>query len=176
MQKCLICLNRAMSWANFRTPRQAVPKNLGEAVRKRRREAKWTQARLAAETGVSLKTVQRIERTGRASVETVDRIAQAFGLEIVSLVEGWRPTRKSFGARVRAKRIARGITIRELADHFGVNECKWSRMERDLGPVDCNDFWRGLIDPDLARYLGFMTPEPLMVYLAGDDLKRQIDV
>jgi len=37
-----------------------------------------------------------------------------------------------FGAYVRARREALGITMTELADHLGVSYPYWSRVERDL--------------------------------------------
>jgi transcriptional regulator with XRE-family HTH domain len=47
----------------------------------------WTQEELAAAAGVSARTVQRVEATGQASVETLHALAAAFNVPAESLIE-----------------------------------------------------------------------------------------
>lgn len=49
-------------------------------VKELREAAKLTQEALAYKAGVSLGTVQRAERVGRASTETLSKIATALGV------------------------------------------------------------------------------------------------
>lgn len=51
-----------------------------ELVRELRSKANWSQEDLAAASGVSLRTVQRVESDGKAGLETRKALAAAFGV------------------------------------------------------------------------------------------------
>lgn len=51
-----------------------------------RKEKLWTQEDLAAASGVSVRTIQRMERDGRGSVESWKAIAAAFDVKAESLL------------------------------------------------------------------------------------------
>jgi len=51
-------------------------------LRKLRDERSWTQEHLAGVSGVSLRTIQRIEREGSASADTRLALAAAFGVDV----------------------------------------------------------------------------------------------
>ena len=51
-----------------------------EFVRKLRTKANWSQEELAAASGLSLRTIQRVENDGTAALETRKALAAAFGL------------------------------------------------------------------------------------------------
>ncbi|RXF05601.1 helix-turn-helix transcriptional regulator [Pseudoalteromonas sp. PS5] len=56
---------------------------LDNAKIKQLRESKaWSQAHLAAVSGISLRTIQRIEKTGSASPESVKSLCATFGIQI----------------------------------------------------------------------------------------------
>jgi transcriptional regulator with XRE-family HTH domain len=55
-------------------------------LRQLREERSWTQEHLADAAGVSLRTVQRIEREGNASADSRLALAAAFGVDVSMLV------------------------------------------------------------------------------------------
>jgi len=54
-------------------------------IRKLRLERGWSQETLAEISGLSVRTIQRIERGGAASLETMNALAAAFDLDVASL-------------------------------------------------------------------------------------------
>jgi len=54
-------------------------------VKSERQKRAWSQAHLAEVTGLGLRTIQRIEKTGSASYESVRALASVFSLEIEEL-------------------------------------------------------------------------------------------
>lgn len=54
-------------------------------LRQLREERSWTQEHLAAVSGVSLRTIQRIEREGNASADSRLSLAAAFGVDVAIL-------------------------------------------------------------------------------------------
>lgn len=59
-----------------------------ERVKNQRLEKGWTQEQLAELAGISVRTVQRLEKTGVASMETTNALAAVFEVERVSLLAG----------------------------------------------------------------------------------------
>ena len=62
-------------------------KNLGVAkfVKKERNERAWPQQQLADVAGVDLRTIQRLEKNGIASLETLKGVASAFDIDVKEL-------------------------------------------------------------------------------------------
>lgn len=58
-----------------------------EILRRERELRAWTQSHLAEVADLSMRTVQRIERTGDASMESASALAAALDLELVVLME-----------------------------------------------------------------------------------------
>ncbi len=56
------------------------------AVKQQRTQRAWTQQHLADACGVSLRTIQRVERYGTASNETLMSLAAVFEIEHKSLI------------------------------------------------------------------------------------------
>lgn len=54
-------------------------------IKKLRDERAWSQEHLASVAGVSLRTIQRVESEGRASVETRMALAAAFNIDVAQL-------------------------------------------------------------------------------------------
>jgi transcriptional regulator with XRE-family HTH domain len=54
-------------------------------VKKSRQERAWPQQQLAEIAGVNLRTIQRLEKDGAASFETLRGIASAFGIDVKEL-------------------------------------------------------------------------------------------
>lgn len=57
-----------------------------ELVKKLRTEHSWTQQHLAEACGISLRTIQRVERYGNASNETVMALASVFEIEQAEII------------------------------------------------------------------------------------------
>lgn len=70
-----------------------VAKSIGRAkfVRNEREKWAWSQSQLAEVAGVSLRTVQRLEKTGVASFETLMAVAQAFKMDVKELEAPSKP-------------------------------------------------------------------------------------
>lgn len=66
---------------------EIMAKNIGRAklVKKAREERAWTQTRLAEIAGVTLRTIQRLEKDGAASFETLMGVASAFEIDVKEL-------------------------------------------------------------------------------------------
>jgi len=54
-------------------------------IKKLRAEKSWSQEKLSEASGLNLRTVQRIENSGKASQESVRLIANAFGIDTFKL-------------------------------------------------------------------------------------------
>jgi transcriptional regulator with XRE-family HTH domain len=70
----------------------------GGRIKQERQQRAWTQEHLAGATGVSLRTIQRIETTGTASYESLNALAAVFSLSVAEL----RVTEAPVSAQVRA--------------------------------------------------------------------------
>jgi transcriptional regulator with XRE-family HTH domain len=57
----------------------------GARVKLERQQRAWTQEHLAGATGVSLRTIQRIETTGIASYDSLNALAAVFSLSVSDL-------------------------------------------------------------------------------------------
>ena len=57
-----------------------ICKQIGQRLRTQRLALLWTQAELAARTGVSTGTVRTLETTGLSSTDTLVRVALSLGL------------------------------------------------------------------------------------------------
>lgn len=55
------------------------------SIRQRRRNSAWSQDQLAEISGLSPRTIQRVERDGRASLETLKALAAAFKIDAAEL-------------------------------------------------------------------------------------------
>ena len=56
-------------------------------VKQRRNDKGWTQQQLADLCALNIRTVQRLEKTGVASMETVCALARVFEIEVRALLE-----------------------------------------------------------------------------------------
>lgn len=56
-------------------------------IRKLRIERGWSQETLAEISGLSVRTIQRLERGGNASLETLGALAAAFEVDVATLAE-----------------------------------------------------------------------------------------
>ncbi len=74
-----------------------MAKNLERAklVKKQREERAWPQRQLAEVADVNLRTIQRLERDGSASFETLMAVAQAFGMDVKQLTQASRSSEKA---------------------------------------------------------------------------------
>lgn len=63
-----------------------LDRKLGKAVKVRRAMREWSQEDLAAATGIGKRTLVRLEAGDTMKITQVDRIAQAFGLDLVGFL------------------------------------------------------------------------------------------
>lgn len=70
-------------------------------VKKLRSEKSWSQEQLAEACGLSLRTIQRLESTGNASIESVHAVAKALGIDAQQLLLQETPTQFSPLAAVK---------------------------------------------------------------------------
>ncbi|WP_413289781.1 helix-turn-helix domain-containing protein [Bdellovibrio sp. HCB337] len=91
--------------------------NRAKIVKREREERAWPQRQLADVAGVNLRTIQRLEKDGTASFETLMGVAQAFGMEVKQL----NPTSKSQEKTASQKKVyllPRLTTGRDLTNIF----------------------------------------------------------
>ena len=71
-------------------------------IKRERERRAWSQEHLAEVTGLGLRTIQRIEKTGAASYESARSLAAIFGVDVAKLrVEDARPAARRLGVRAR---------------------------------------------------------------------------
>lgn len=70
-----------------------------ENLRRERERRAWSQGHLAEVAGLSMRTVQRIERTGSASLESAKAIAAALDTQVESLLAVALPPKRNAIAR-----------------------------------------------------------------------------
>ncbi|WP_099036687.1 helix-turn-helix transcriptional regulator [Lacimicrobium alkaliphilum] len=73
-----------------------------ESVKSQRNKRAWSQTQLADVSGLSLRTIQRIEKTGSASLESVKSIASVFEIEASDLQKTAIPPVKKMRAKLSA--------------------------------------------------------------------------
>jgi transcriptional regulator with XRE-family HTH domain len=125
---------------------------LAATVAYQRMEKGWTQEHLAEVAGISARTVQRVERDGSASADTLQALASALDVDVKMLLEGVNTN----GERLML--LARVTTGKGLMDLMGSHACRFdhdeprSDDEREaLGEFldavkDWNDIWKD-VDP-----------------------------
>jgi len=84
------------------------------AVRRSRIERGWSQEQLAIAAGLSLRTVQRVESEGIASLSTASGLAATFAVPLVQLQEEPPQAQPPFGATVPGN-LFLGLAILMLA-------------------------------------------------------------
>jgi transcriptional regulator with XRE-family HTH domain len=171
------------------TPRAAAPKAAGRLVRSSRREQGLSQRGLANLAGLSRRTVQRIEQGEIPSADTIMRLESALDLPEGSLAPDWDlppgPIECDYGARVRARRRALGLSLEELAVAVGVSPATLSRFERGITVphrwfaewIDAAGRARvAIVAKPLAAALGFAHVGQLHEFcMAGDVTEWRID-
>jgi transcriptional regulator with XRE-family HTH domain len=104
-----------------------MAKNIGRAklVRKEREARAWTQTQLAVVAGVNLRTIQRLERDGSASFETLMAVANAFKMDVQQLTAASKSQIESHPQKKlhHLRRLTSGKDLAEIiggADQFQV--------------------------------------------------------
>jgi transcriptional regulator with XRE-family HTH domain len=71
-------------------------------IKRERERRAWSQEHLAEVTGLGLRTIQRIEKTGAASYESARSLAAVFGIDVAKLrIEDARPAARRLDVRLR---------------------------------------------------------------------------
>lgn len=96
--------------------------SLGQHVRKKRREKRWTQSRLAEAVGLSVSFMGHIERGSRkASLETLISICNALDVSPNFLLEDSLELSRASDHLTPQKRVV----LRELVQHLSDNVDEW---------------------------------------------------
>lgn len=174
-----------MPSANLMTPRSKAPRNLGCQLREWRLEQGMTQSELAARAGLSLKTVQRLERGARPSADSAKRLECALDLPDDLLAPDWdlppSPVESDYGARVRARRRALGLSQEGVALAAGVSAATLSRFERGITItrswfIDWRDEYgsrrNAIVATPLAHALGFKDSKELHEFCVVGDVSE----
>lgn len=103
----------------------AKDKERAKLVKKEREDRAWPQRQLAEVAGVNLRTIQRLEKDGSASFETLMGVAQAFGIDVKQLNPTSRTQEKAQpqGKAHLLPRLTSGRDLTKLfegADNFQV--------------------------------------------------------
>lgn len=119
-----------------------MEKNISRAkfVKKARLERAWTQSQLAEVAGVDLRTIQRLEKDGTASHETLMAVANAFEIDVKELTQittheesDNQPTKMHL-----LNRITSGKNLADIiagADQFQVEHDDFSVDPRMIGSM-----------------------------------------
>ena len=114
-------------------------------VRTLREERAWSQEHLAAAAGLGLRTVQRVEADGNASLDTRMALASAFGVEVGALgvpprteivppvVEPVPEVRKPAWGAARLLAIAALLFLVDLGTHGRVTWSRWTFLGLGAG-------------------------------------------
>ncbi len=85
-------------------------KNLANKIKQLRKERAWSQAQLAEIASLSIRTIQRAEKLGSCSYETLLAIASAFDIDVRELTALWTKIGKTpaneivlFGIKIQTK-------------------------------------------------------------------------
>ena len=144
---------------------------VGGAVTKMRKAAGLSQAELAEAAGVHVNTVANIERgSGDPSVVKLSRMlvrlrcpgvvfdSSGFAflaplLGIDSVAPDAEPSRIALeiGSRIHDKRLARGLTIKELADKAEIHSNTLWNIENGLVEASCSVAYRVLLSLGSTR-------------------------
>lgn len=164
-----------------RFPASDVPIDFGDRLREARLKRGWTQARLAARSGVGRETVARLERGRRVpSSDTVFRLEAALDMYPDRFVRRWREWQpigeKEPGARSRERRRELGLSLDQVAAATGVSAATLSRFEREerrtptllrIERSELGGEWSHLVSERLAAALGFASLEDHAKYCDG---------
>lgn len=121
-------------------------------VKKERNDRAWTQTQLAEIAGVTLRTIQRVEKDGAASFETMMGIASAFDIDVKELTqpESLRQRKKSHKSVYLLPRIMNGNNLSSVitgADQFQVEHDEAS----DLRSINAMKGIIELLKGDIVR-------------------------
>jgi len=111
-----------------------------------RKEKFWTQEDLSIASGVSVRTIQRIEREGGGSVETWKALAASFELDISEF--GTLAPNPRYSAAER-KQAMFGVTIGCAGGLLGCGFAWWSLLQVPAGALN--------VYPVLTVYVSFAT-------------------
>lgn len=99
---------------------EIMAKNIGRAkfVKRARLERAWSQAQLADVSGVNSRTIQRVERDGSASFETLMAIASALEIDVkeLNLTSNQLSTKETTPPQKKVHFLSRILTGKNLSD------------------------------------------------------------
>jgi transcriptional regulator with XRE-family HTH domain len=135
-----------------------------EKIKRLRIERVWTQEDLADVAGIAYRTVQRIETTGKASMESIRALANAFGIDSSELLrpaaEGSTPITAANPSRLLV-RINSGADLFAIVGgaHFGSVENEDLKCETEVELVggflqemnDWGEMWNELEPHERTR-------------------------
>ena len=123
-------------------------------IRLEREKRAWTQEHLAKAAGLSLRTIQRVEKTGAASFESVRALAAVFELSVADLRDP-APVEEPHDAP--ARRLVPGLSARLLLAIASGAACGIA-FDSPLGPLDLELLYLGFALGGLLFAAGVLWP------------------
>lgn len=151
---------------------------LGDTVRAYRRTAGWSQEELAEASGLSVGTVRNIEQRGQARLETLSKVAQAFGVTTNTLFAPGAPdpigedsqNRRLLAHLRRALMPPVGITSEVLADPGQAEELPEIRRRIE----DALELYNADRYDSVAKVLpGLLRAADAAMVVAGEEDRRE---
>lgn len=131
------------------TPRLLEPHELASVVRLLRESRQWSQATLAELSGLSARTIQRVENGKHSDADTRRALGRAFELEdidafnkpyIIPTVEEWKAEREIFDREHLTLECKITSSGRDLASVYASSTMDSSTSVVELAPDAASDF------------------------------------
>lgn len=127
---------------------------LGKTVRMLRDESKWTQATLAELSGVTERTVQRVEQGKGASYDTRRALARGFGFDDIDIFNNPIPVLNSEKYQQYLSELERSTVVIDMSFVISASEVRKlvegadSSVSDQIGepPADARQAFAGLVD------------------------------
>ncbi len=105
--------------------------SLAGKVRTLREERGWTQSQLAEISGLSERTVQRVEKKGMAALDTLQALASAFDISVKEIRQS-EPGRNKFSPTIRhLLRLTSGKMVFDIAGGAHLFENGYDELKTD---------------------------------------------
>lgn len=133
-------------------------------IRKQRLKRGWSQAQLAEISDLSERTIQRVEKTGIAGLETLQALASAFNIAVEDLSSFPKEETKRESSKVCfLSRIKSGKDAISNMGNMEMYQNNYDELKNEyevdlIGDffqsiVDLGDLWKDLSETDKVRYV-----------------------
>lgn len=122
---------------------------LGRGIRKLRKKMKWTQDQLSAKSGINRATISILEGgKSNPSFILVEELSKAFGTSVAGVMMSGRKSLRLtddrlkllVGKNVKSRRLALGLSRKELGQHTGLMEQYIGNIENSISLPNLTNF------------------------------------